>query len=95
MIKPRFLPAAEADLLKEVAYYSKIRDGLGVKFEQAVESAVKKAVANPDGGAPLLKGTRRQLVQGFPFKSIGRAILKSSSPPSRIIEESLRIGQVA
>jgi hypothetical protein len=29
VIKPRFLPAAEAELLKEVAYYSNVRDGLG------------------------------------------------------------------
>jgi hypothetical protein len=40
VIKPRFLPAAEAELLKEVAYYSNVRDGLGTKFEDAVESAV-------------------------------------------------------
>jgi hypothetical protein len=30
VIKPRFLPAAEAELLKEVAYYSIVRDGLGI-----------------------------------------------------------------
>jgi hypothetical protein len=30
VIKPRFLPAAEAELLKEVAYYSNVRDGLGI-----------------------------------------------------------------
>jgi hypothetical protein len=52
VIKPRFLPAAEAELLKEVAYYSNARDGLGISFEQAVESAVKNAVFNPSGGRP-------------------------------------------
>jgi len=30
VIRPRFLPAAEAELLKEVAYYSNVRDGLGI-----------------------------------------------------------------
>jgi hypothetical protein len=30
VIKPHFLPAAEAELLNEVAYYSNVRDGLGV-----------------------------------------------------------------
>ena len=73
MIAPRFLPAAEAELLKEVAYYSSARDGLGVKFEHAVESAVKKAIANPDGGAPSHKGTRSRLVKGFPFSVVYRA----------------------
>ncbi len=34
MIKLRFLPAAEAELLKEVDYYSNVRDGLGIKFEE-------------------------------------------------------------
>lgn len=52
MIKPRFLPAAEFELLKEVSYYSNVLDGLGIKFLQAVESAVKNAVFNPSGGAP-------------------------------------------
>jgi putative addiction module component (TIGR02574 family) len=55
VIKPRFLPAAEAELLKEVAYCSKGREGLGIKFEAAVEVAVGKAVANSDGGVPSNK----------------------------------------
>jgi plasmid stabilization system protein ParE len=71
--KPRFLPAAEAELLKEVAYYSIARGGLGVQFEHAVESAVRKAVANPGGGAPSLNGTRSRLVKGFPFSVVYRA----------------------
>ena len=54
MIRPRFLPAAEAELLNEVAYYSKGREGLGIKFEAAVEVAVGKAVANPDGGVSTI-----------------------------------------
>ena len=72
MIKPRFLPAAEAELLKEVAYYSNIQDGLGIKFEHAVESAVNNAVSNPLGGAPSPKGTRSRLVKGFPFSIVFR-----------------------
>ena len=73
MIKPRFLPAAEAELLKEVAYYSNVRDGLGIKFEDAVESAVNNAVSNPIGGDPSTKGTRSRLVKGFPFSVVFRA----------------------
>ncbi len=72
MIKPRFLPAAEAELLKEVAYYSNVRDGLGIKFEDAVESAVNNAVSNPIGGAPSPKGTRSRHVKGFPFSVVFR-----------------------
>jgi plasmid stabilization system protein ParE len=73
VIKPRFLPAAESELLKEVAYYSNVRDGLGIKFEDAVESAVKNAVSNPSGGAPSPKGTRSRIVKGFPFSVVFRA----------------------
>lgn len=72
MIKPRFLPAAEAELLKEVVYYSKARDGLGVEFEREVEIAVKNAITNPGGGAPSAKGTRSRFVKGFPFSVIYR-----------------------
>lgn len=73
MIQSRFLPTAEAELLTEVAYYSNVRAGLGIKFELAVESAVKNAVANPSGGAPSPKGTRSRLVKGFPFSVVYRA----------------------
>ena len=73
MIKPRFLPAAESELLKEVTYYSNLRNGLGIRFEHAVESAVKNAVSNPSGGAPSPKGTRSRLVKGFPFSVVYRA----------------------
>ena len=72
MIKPHFLPAAEAELLNEVTYYSNIQDGLGIKFEHAVESAVNNAVSNPLGGAPSPKGTRSRLVKGFPFSIVFR-----------------------
>lgn len=72
MIKPRFLPAAEAELLKEVTYYSNARDGLGIEFEAAVAAAVKRAVANPDSGAPSAQGTRGRLVKAFPFSVVYR-----------------------
>ena len=40
MIKPQFLPDAEAEFLKEIAYYSNAREGLGIKFREAVMAAV-------------------------------------------------------
>lgn len=72
MIKPRFLPEAEAEFLREVAYYSAAGTGVGIKFQLAVESAVRLAVANPDGGAPAQHNTRRRLVKGFPFSLVYR-----------------------
>jgi toxin ParE1/3/4 len=71
--KLRFLPAAEAELLAEVRYYSSARSGLGLKFVHAVENAIKMALANPEGGLSCRKGNRRWPVKGFPFNVIYRA----------------------
>ncbi len=67
MIKVRFLPAAEAELLHETNYYSKARKGLGVRFKDAVQAATDRAARAPEGGAPGLGGTRKFRVKGFPF----------------------------
>jgi toxin ParE1/3/4 len=72
VIKARFLPAAEAELLKEVTFYSTARDGLGVQFARAVENALTMAITNPDGGRPSSKGTRSWRVKGFPFSLVYR-----------------------
>lgn len=73
MTKVRFLPAAEAELLKEVAYYSKARAGTGRRFQAAVEAAVSRAALHPLGGAPSFKETRSILVKGFPFSVVYRS----------------------
>ena len=73
MTSARFLPAAEAELLREVAYYSKARTGAGLRFQAAVEAAVARVVHHPLGGAPSFKETRSVLVKGFPFSIVYRA----------------------
>jgi toxin ParE1/3/4 len=73
VIKVRFVPAAEVELLKEVAYYSKARTGTGVRFQAAVQAAVVRAATHPLGGAPSFKETRSVLVKGFPFSVVYRA----------------------
>lgn len=72
MIKVRFLPAAEIELLKEVTYYSKARTGTGLRFQTAVQAAVSRAATHPFGGAPSFKETRSILVKGFPFSVVYR-----------------------
>lgn len=72
MIKVRFLPAAEIELLKEVAYYSKARTGTGIRFQAAVQAAISRAAAHPLGSAPSFKETRSVLVKGFPFSVVYR-----------------------
>jgi plasmid stabilization system protein ParE len=72
VIKIRFLPAAEIELLKEVTYYSKARAGTGIRFQAAIEAAVSRAATHPLGGAPSFKETRSVLVKGFPFSVVYR-----------------------
>lgn len=73
MTKLRFLPDAELELLREVAYYAKARSGVGMRFQAAVEAAAKLAKAHPLGGAPSFADTRSVLVRGFPFSLVYRA----------------------
>ena len=73
MTQVRFLPAAEVELLREVAYYSNLRPGSGLRFIDAVQQAVLKAAHHPLGGAPSHRGTRSMLVKGFPFSVVYRA----------------------
>ena len=72
-MKVRFLPAAEIEFIKELAYYSKARPGAAEKFEASVEAAAQMAVRHPHGGAPSYKETRAFRVKGFPFSLVYRA----------------------
>ena len=69
----RFLPAAEAELLHEVAYYTNARAGTGLWFQAAIEASIGRAAHHPAGGAPSPGGTRSVLVKGFPFSVVYRA----------------------
>jgi toxin ParE1/3/4 len=69
----RFLPAAELELLREVAFYAEARDGTGLRFQAAVEAAVALVARHPAGGAPSFRETRSVLVKGFPFSVVDRA----------------------
>ena len=72
MIKVRFLPAAEIELLCEVAYYAKFRAETALRFQSAVQASVSRAANHPFGGAPSFKKTRSILVKGFPFSVVYR-----------------------
>lgn len=68
----RFLPEARLELLQQIEYYGNVREGLGVLFQHAVSEVVRRAVANPEQGAPRAHDTRRMLVKKFPFSVIYR-----------------------
>ena len=73
MRKVGFLPAAQAELLHEVNYYSKARTGYGVRFNAAVKAATARAASSPEGGAPAPGETRKYRVKGFPLNVVYRA----------------------
>lgn len=73
MTRVRFLPAAQAEFLREVDYYSANATGAGRRFEAAVEAVIHRASRYPMGGAPCHRGTRSMLVKGFPFSVVYRA----------------------
>lgn len=89
MIRVRFLPAAELELLKEIAYYSNARPGTGHRFQAAVQAAVSRAATRPQGGAPSYKETRSVLGKGFPL------VLSIAPPKTKCwLSPSLRTASV-
>jgi plasmid stabilization system protein ParE len=88
MTRLRFLPQAEAELLHEVSYYSALREGLGVRFKDAVKAAAARAGRTPVAGAPQAHGTRCLRIKGFPFSLVYRdtpdeVLVVAAAPDSR------------
>jgi toxin ParE1/3/4 len=70
----RFLPEAEAELLRGVEYYSAAGGGAGSKFLRDVEVAVEMAATHPDSAPLSSDGTRRRRVKNFPYSVIYRVV---------------------
>ena len=70
MKRVRLIADARREFYKEIAYYEKERKGLGQRFRRAAEAAFFRASENPLHGKPGIGGTRRLLVEGFPFSVI-------------------------
>jgi len=68
----RFLPSAELEFIKKLAYYSKARPNEASKLEGSVETPSQMALRHPHGEAPSYKGARAFPVNGFPFSLVYR-----------------------
>jgi plasmid stabilization system protein ParE len=68
----RFLPEALAEYLHEVACYSSVGPGYGVRFKDAVKSAAARLLTEPAIGTPATQGTRKVRIKGFPFSIVYR-----------------------
>jgi len=62
-----WLPEAEAELRKAVAWYAEIRPALGDRFARAVDEAVEAIASNPLHFAVVEKDRRRAGVHRFPY----------------------------
>ncbi|AWV91150.1 type II toxin-antitoxin system RelE/ParE family toxin [Bradymonas sediminis] len=69
-MKTQFLAPAREEFLASVDFYEARARGLGNDFIDDVESAVKIVAENPELGSLFAHGTRRVLLQRFPFALI-------------------------
>jgi plasmid stabilization system protein ParE len=66
------LPSAKDEFFAAITYYNQARAGLGLRFVDAVEAAVSRALSLPDAGGPTIKSARRIPVKNFPYWLIYR-----------------------
>ena len=67
-----FHPDARAEMRESVEFYEARLDGLGFRFLSAVERTTERISAYPEAGAPLARGFRKRIVQGFPYNIVYR-----------------------
>ena len=72
MKQARFVAAARAEFLAEVAYYNRATSEQGARFAAAVEEAIARALSFPLSGSPLEPNLRRVVVRNFPFSVVYR-----------------------
>ena len=70
MIAVEFLPAAHKEFLTAADRYDSEAPGLGADFIDEVERALDRIASFPEHGSPYLAGTRRVLLQRFPFSVV-------------------------
>ena len=67
----RFIPAAELELEEAAQWYEERREGLGLEFLTVVREKVFALMEAPDRWR-LINGTRRALLEGFPYAVVYR-----------------------
>lgn len=67
MREPHWSPPAEREFHRAVRWYAAERPGVDIDFTEAVYLAVQHATEFPDHGSPDLYGTRKMVLQRFPY----------------------------
>jgi plasmid stabilization system protein ParE len=66
-MKIRLIAPAKADMTRIWAYYEKQRPGLGDEFLDELQAAIRLVHDFPNAQPEFWKGTRRALVNRFPY----------------------------
>jgi len=67
-----FHPHAEKELEEVENYYDSIREGLGDRFREEIETAISRVLKFPNGWQPLSPVVRRCRLNSFPYGIIYR-----------------------
>lgn len=78
-MKITLLSPALGEIIEAVEYYDKQARGLGVKLDTDLEATLRLIANHPSAGSPYERGTRRVLLDRFPFSVIYREL------PDRIL----------
>jgi toxin ParE1/3/4 len=73
----RFIPAAERELDEAAHWYEERREGLGLEFLTVVREKVFALMEAP-GRWRIVNGTRRALLEGFPYAFVYREVSDDS-----------------
>jgi plasmid stabilization system protein ParE len=69
-VQVRYLTPARDEFLAALEFYEREAPGLGADFDAEVREVGSRLVEYPNIGSPFGDGTRRVLLQGFPFSLI-------------------------
>ena len=69
-MKLEFHTGAIEELRRATKYYNSARQGLGVRFTEAVDEALQQFRDNPRAGTPIARGQRRLNLKRFPYSVI-------------------------
>ena len=84
-MKITLLSPALGEIIEAIAYYDEQAVGLGAKLDADLEATLRLISEHPAAGSPYERGTRRVLLDRFPFSVIyGNCPTASSSWPSPI-----------
>lgn len=69
-----FHPQARREIRETIAWYDRRREGLGDKFQQALEKALSQLEQNPHAYPKIHGRSRKILLSRFPYRIIYRLV---------------------